>query len=344
MKKVVILGGGFAGAKIAKSLEKYFEVTLVDSKDYYEFTPGVLRSIVKPYHLSKIQVLHSHYLKKAKVLVECVKEINSNYVKTEKNRLVFDYLIICLGSSYNTPFKEKEVVVTTRGAHLRNYSKQLQKAEKIVIIGGGIVGVELAAEIKEFYKDKKITIIHKNDKLMERNHLKTISHSKKFLKNKNVDIIYNEKASVYDKKTITTNKGTKIKADLFFICTGITPNSDSLKKNLGSSLNDNNQIKVNDYLQMENYNNIFAAGDITNINEEKLAQNAEKQARIVIKNIKNINSQKPLVKYSSKPRIMVISLGRWNGVLQYKSLIISGIIPGILKTLIEWKTMIKYRF
>ena len=59
---------------------------------------------------------------------------------------------------------------------------------------------------------------------------------------------------------------------------------------------------------------------------------------------KNINSQKPLVKYSSKPRIMVISLGRWNGILQYKSLIISGIIPGILKTLIEWKTMIKYRF
>ena len=65
-KKVVIVGGGFAGSHVAKSLEKYFDVFLIDTKDYFEFTPGVLRAIVEPLHIRNIQVLHNHYLKWAK--------------------------------------------------------------------------------------------------------------------------------------------------------------------------------------------------------------------------------------------------------------------------------------
>ncbi|MEK6891211.1 MAG: FAD-dependent oxidoreductase [Nanoarchaeota archaeon] len=344
MKKLVILGGGFAGAKIAKALEKKFEVTLIDSKDYYEFTPGILRSIVYPKHLKKIQVLHRHYLHKSKILNECAIYVNNKSVKTKKSNLKFDYLIIALGSSYNTPFKEKEVVVATRGEHLRNHYKKLSKAKHITIVGGGIVGVELAGEISDFYKDKKITLVHKHDSLMERNHGKTISHAEKFLKKRGVKILYNEEVKEYNKKILTTNKGTKIKSDLTFICTGITPNFQSLKKYFSKELNEKGQIIVNEYLQVKGYDNIFAAGDITSIKEEKLAQNAEKQAGIVIKNLKNLEDKKSLIKYNSKPRIMIISLGRFNGIFQYRRLIITGVIPGILKTLVEWKTMIKYRF
>ena len=58
MKKLVIIGGGFAGAKIAKALESEFNVTLIDSKDYFEFTPSILRAIIKTKYLKKIQILH----------------------------------------------------------------------------------------------------------------------------------------------------------------------------------------------------------------------------------------------------------------------------------------------
>lgn len=343
MKKLVILGGGFAGAKIAKSLENHFEVTLIDSKDYFEFTPGILRSIVKPDHLKKIQVIHNHYLKKAKVIVECIKEVSKNYVLTDKSKIKFDYLVIALGSSYNSPFKEKEIIILTRGNHLRNYYNKLCGANKVVIIGGGIVGVELAGEIIDFYKTKEITIMHKHDKLMERNHEKTINYSNKFLSNKGVKIIFNEKVIKYDNRIIKTNKGTKINADIIFSCTGIKPNSEPLEKNFKNSLTKGKKVKVNEFLQLENHENIFAAGDITNIKEEKLAQNAEKQADIVIKNLIKMKENKPLEKYLSKPRIMVISLGRFNGILQYKKIVITGIIPGIIKSIVEWKTMIKYK-
>lgn len=49
-REVVIVGGGFAGAYVAKALEDCFRVTLVDNKDYFEFTPSVLRTIVEPNH------------------------------------------------------------------------------------------------------------------------------------------------------------------------------------------------------------------------------------------------------------------------------------------------------
>ena len=68
MVKVCILGGGFAGSYIASKLENHFDVTLIDSKDYFEFTPGILRTVVKPTHSKKLQVLHKGYLKKAKFL------------------------------------------------------------------------------------------------------------------------------------------------------------------------------------------------------------------------------------------------------------------------------------
>ena len=351
MKNLVIIGGGFAGAYIAKKLEKdkNFNITLIDTKDYYEFTPGILRAIVSPKHAKRIQVLHTHYLKKSRVIVESVKKITEEEVITDNNKIKFDYLIICSGSSYNAPFKEKNLINPTRTRHIRDYYEKLEKAKSIAIIGGGIVGTELTGELIDFYGEKKakeITIIHKHDKLMERNNKKTSEYSEKLFKKHGVKIINNEKALSYKNNTVKTDKNNKIKADLIFLCTGITPNSEFLPKNW---LNDKKQANVNEFFQVINnkknklYKNIFAAGDITAIKEEKLAQNAEKHAKHVIKNLKLLENNHELKPYKSKKRIMVISLGRFNGIFHYKNLAITGLFPGLLKTLIEWKTMIRYK-
>src|SRR3989344_6296972 len=135
MKKIVIIGGGFAGSNCAIKLEKNFDVTVIDTKDYFEFTPGVLRTIVEPEHISKIQVMHDHYLKRAKLIVGHVTEISDKYVLIKKRKIIFDYLIIASGSSYNSPFKEKNVIHSIRARNLRNYYEQVCKAKSILIIG-----------------------------------------------------------------------------------------------------------------------------------------------------------------------------------------------------------------
>jgi len=55
MKKVVVIGGGFAGNQIAKRLQNKFNVLLIDTKDYFEYTPGILKLAVNPDYKSKLR-------------------------------------------------------------------------------------------------------------------------------------------------------------------------------------------------------------------------------------------------------------------------------------------------
>ncbi len=343
MKKVVIIGGGFSGAYIARKLEREFDVTIVDTKDYFEFTPGVLRTIVEPWHVRKIQVIHSHYLKKAHIVRGKARDITSKEVIVGNKRLQYDYMVICSGSRYSSPFKEKDIIITARGNIIRDYYDKVCRAKKILIIGGGLVGVELAGEIATHYKDKELLIAHDKPRLMERQPERASRYAYRFLKKKNVRILLNERVVGKTGDNFLTSNGSMIDTDLVFLCTGIVFNNDSLKRCFKESLDGKGMVKVNKHLQVEGYSNIFAAGDITSINEEKTAQNAEKQACIVACNIRNLERERKLYDYKSLPRIMIISLGKYNGLLTYKNIVLSGIIPGLLKSFVEWKTMIKYK-
>lgn len=344
MKKVIIIGGGFSGAHIARELEKDFDVILIDSKDYFEFTPGILRTIVEPEHIKKIQILHTHYLKRAKVIVGCVKTISESYVVLDNNkRIRFDYLAICSGSSYNVPFKEENIIKVTRAKNLRECYDKLCKSKRILIIGGGLVGVELAAEICTHYKGKEIIIIHAKDRLMERTHENAIKYAENFLKRKGIKIIYGERAEKKHGNIYITNKKREIETDMAFLCTGITPNYDFMEKNFKAKLNQNGFIKVNEHLQLEGYTNIFAIGDVNDRAEEKTAQNAERQARIAVKNIIALEKNASLTQYHSKRTPLVISLGKYNGIFDTGKFVLTGPIPGLLKSLIEKREMWKLR-
>jgi len=343
MKKVVIIGGGFAGAYSAINLENHFDITLIDTKDYFEFTPGVLRCIVEPEHAEKIQSLHKNYLKKSKIVVGKVIDIRDRKVITYKDKIPFDYLIICSGSSYNAPFKEKNIVIGTRGKNLIESYKRVKDADHILIIGGGLVGVEIASEIMEKYPEKQMTIVHSQESLIQRNPIKAIRHAEDYFRNHNVELIKNERVIRKDGKYYITDKGSKIYADLAFLSTGISPNFEFLRKNYGHCLSEKNFLKVNDFLQLEGEKDIFAAGDIAEIREEKTAQNAEYHARVVVENIRRSEKGKELMKYKKAARVMVISLGKNDGILTYKKGVLTGIIPGILKSIVEWKEMRRFR-
>lgn len=346
MKKVVIIGGGFAGAYAARQLERDFDVTLIDLKDYFEFTPSVLRTLVEPEHIKKIQVLHTHYLKLATFIRAEVKTVTPNYVLFDGKRISYDYLIICSGSRYNAPFKEKRIVLSTRAEHLRQYYDQLCKAKDILIIGGGVVGVELASEIvTHCKKGKQITIAHSRDRLLQRNNQKAIDFAEHFLTKQGVKIIYNNRVVHHTGRTFITETGTKIKADLAFMCTGIQSNSGFMKKYFKNKLNEREQIEVNHFLQLEGSKNknIFVCGDVNNSHEEKTAQSAEKQAMVVVENIYHLEHGESLVDYDPTKKPMVISLGKWCGIFEWGRFTWCGVFPGILKILVEWKTMLRYR-
>ncbi len=333
MKQVIIIGGGFAGSYAARTLEKDFAVTLIDNKEHFEFTPSILRSVVEPEHIKQIQLEHKKYLN-CDVVFDEVLEIEKNKINTEKGSFSFDYLIIASGSNYNEPIKHANLVLTSRANELKDYAHRLKEAQKVLIIGGGIVGVELAAEIAEKYADKEIILVHSRDQLMNRNHPKCHSRADKFLKKNGVKIRHEEKVIGHENETWITNTGKKIEADIAFLCTGIVPNSKFISEKF---LDQKKHVKVNQYLQVNN--NIFAAGDVNDVKEEKTAQGAEKQAQIVVKNIYHLEKGEKLEKYVSGKKMMVISLGKKDGILTKGNFNLTGRVTSWLKELIEKKEM-----
>lgn len=341
--KIVIIGGGFCGSECARLLEKNHDVTLIDTKDYFEFTPSVLRTIVQPDYLKKIQVRHNHYLKKTKIMVDTVEEISKKSVLLKNGKEIdYDYLIISSGSSYNMPFKQDNCIMEWRGDSLRDFNQKIQKAKSIIIIGGGIVGVEIAGELTDYYSDKKITLCQSNSELMPRNHKKTREYTKNELTKRGVKLIFNKKVESTNKNTFTLDDGTKIQADLSFLCVGIKPNYEFMKKNFSKSITPRNQIKTNEFLQLKGHKKIFVGGDVTDIQEEKLAQVATMHAHTIVNNIKAIEEGKELKEYKSKKRGIVISIGEKRGVLEYKNFVLTGYLPSIAKKLIERIEMKKF--
>eukprot|EP00761_Pharyngomonas_kirbyi_P001488 gb/GECH01001492.1/.p1 GENE.gb/GECH01001492.1/~~gb/GECH01001492.1/.p1 ORF type:complete len:140 (+),score=42.56 gb/GECH01001492.1/:1-420(+) len=100
-------------------------------------------------------------------------------------------------------------------------------------------------------------------------------------------------------------------------------------------------VRVNSYLQVHGYHRVFAMGDIININEEKLAQNAEKHADVVVHNIVSMETKRSKMQhYSPATRTIIISLGPRNAIVTYGDRIyLEGKIASKIKDIVEYKTM-----
>ena len=340
MKHIIIIGGGFAGSRAAQRLEKHFKVTLIDDKDYFEFTPSVPRVVIEPDHRKRIEVKHRDYLKETTFINGTVKEVHEHSLTlVDGKNITFDYLFICSGSKYSQPFKERNVISSTRGFHLGAVHDQLVLAKKVLVVGGGPVGVEIAAEIIHKYPKKEVTLVHAMQRLIERSPESASKKAVHYLEKRGVKILLNEWVTTVNTKKATTKSGKEISFDLSFICTGIVCNTSFMQPYLKTTLDEKARIRVNEFLQVKGYPHMFCCGDANDIAEEKLAQTAENQADLACDNLMHQINQKELHKYVPKPRTMVLSLGKYDGIIMYKNFVFPGLPAAIAKTLIERMVM-----
>jgi len=113
--KVLCIGGQFTGNFSARCLKKHFDVTVVDAKEYFEYTPGILRAYVKPCHLDALTFMLEPVLARSMGVNFILGEVKS-LNQEEKTALVkpmtlpgqtetiaFDYCLICSGCNFG-PF------------------------------------------------------------------------------------------------------------------------------------------------------------------------------------------------------------------------------------------------
>ncbi|CAO3685146.1 unnamed protein product [Rhizopus stolonifer] len=316
---VVIIGGGFTGFTVASILDQMprFYVTLIDTKDSFEYTPGIVKKIVNPDQTSSLRVRHDAYVKNGRVIIGYAEEIcdNAKRITVNGETIPFDYLVVATGSSYSSQLKSSDTSSLYRMSGLEGTYLELLKARRVLIVGGGLVGCELASEISQqqfpgAFPKKHVTLIDSHPNVVNRSDARQQNMAHKYLEELGVEIICNEKIIDFDSSGENVYLGssgrTYTQYDKIFFATGTRPNASLFTSSPDSSLSDCidawGRIRVKATLQLDhwNYDHIFAGGDVTNVIEEKTGYAATISGVCIARNICRIVKGKQPLKQGSK--------------------------------------------
>jgi len=133
------LGGGCAGLTAAKILDPMgrFEVFLIDTKDFFEFTPSTVHGMVDPGSTQEWRIPFKNIVHQGNFLSGSVDLVGQNFVAVSKTEIPFDYLIISTGSSYTSQIKASSCSASHRSKKLELEYMSIQKSQRIVVVGGG---------------------------------------------------------------------------------------------------------------------------------------------------------------------------------------------------------------
>ncbi|KAI9164308.1 hypothetical protein H9P43_008137 [Blastocladiella emersonii ATCC 22665] len=158
-KRVVIIGGGFCGSLLARILDPMdrFQVCLIDTKPYFEYTAAIVRVIPDP-TADVVTFPHASYIRHGQLVLGYVDAVARDHVVLQgagdTTRIPFDYCVLATGSAYASSIKAANISSTYRARKLKYDYTKLAKARTVLVIGGGSVGVEIAAEIASVFGTK----------------------------------------------------------------------------------------------------------------------------------------------------------------------------------------------
>jgi thioredoxin reductase len=170
---LVVVGGGYAGGKLAYQFDSIFSTTLIDTKNYEEITADIIPIFTNPWNekndeaCRKLHVLHRYYLKRANVLTAKAVAVKRDCVVLEDGRMIpYDVLMVANGEEKAFPFATTQKTISGRVAELKAFNQFLSTTKKIAIVGGGPMGVSLAARFAEDRPEIEVHLFHAQDALL----------------------------------------------------------------------------------------------------------------------------------------------------------------------------------
>jgi NADH dehydrogenase len=296
-KRIVIIGAGFGGLKIAQKLKNSdYQIVLIDKNNYHQFQPlfyQVATAGLEPsaicFPLRKVfQNSHNVFIRMAEV-----QEINprDNCVETSIGSIPFDYLVIATGCDTNffgnanviknaLGMKNVSEALALRNHILQNFENRTNDDEdnekylNLVIVGGGPTGVEIAGTLAEMrnhilpkdypemdFSKLSITIIDGGARLLTAFSEKSSQKAKIYLEGMGVKITLRTLVKDYDGELVILDDGSTIKSNTVIWAAGIIGNK--IAGLADQTMEKGNRYLVNEFNLIEGYNNIFAIGDIS---------------------------------------------------------------------------------
>lgn len=385
--RVVIIGGGFAGISFAKKLRnKKLQVVLLDKHNYHNFQPlmyqvatGGLEPDSIAYPIRKVvQEYEDFYFRLADV-VEI--DTKSKKVVADIGELKYDYLVIATGSKTNF-FGNKEMErnamamktipqsLNIRSLILENFEQALLTNDinerhslmNFVLVGGGPTGVELAGALAEMKKailpkdypdldirKMEINLIQSGNRILNTMSENASEKAEKFLINLGVEVWKNVRVTSYDGKVVTTNSDLNFEAATVIWTAGV-------QGNLINGLDANSlvaraeRIKVNQFNQVEGYNDIFAIGDIALMTLEDypqghpmMAQPAMQQGRHLAKNLIKLVNKKEMKPFEYNDKGSMATIGRNKAVVDLPKFKFSGVFAWFVWMFVHLFSLIGFK-
>jgi NADH dehydrogenase len=325
-KHIVIVGGGFAGINLVKSLvnDNRFKITVVDKNNYHFFPPliyQVATSFIEASNISyPFRRLFSNY-KNVQFYMGNMSRIipETKTIETENGELQYDELVLALGTESNffgmenvqkfaLPMKTIDealylrnyMLLTLEEAAKNNKVKEAQKLQNIVIAGGGPTGVELAgmiAEMGQYIAEKEYPEINRSfshiylvDALpVLLSPMSKMAQDAAYskLKKLGVKIILNVAVEDYIDSKVILADGRSIETETLIWTSGVI--GKEVKGLPEESIGKGRRILVDAYNKIQGMDNIYALGDIClQTTEEKYPKGHPQLAQVAIQQGKNL--------------------------------------------------------
>lgn len=245
-------------------------------------------------------------------------------------------IVVCATGLKLDEFWKPTTAVTTQNERINNLvqlRQNVSKAKSVLIVGGGVIGVEMAAEIVTKYPKAEVHIVQATDRLLPYQVPKAAKVAYNFLKNRKCKIHLNATCEVQDGGYVLKSKGNNaalwdskyaagssvFRPDVVVQCTGGKPITDYLPSKAKNSIG---QAMVDEYLEVVEMPGVYAIGDINDIKGVKTGQGATAQTEYLFDNLLEIakgnNRSKSAVKKFTIPAAgVIVSLGYWKAAADF---------------------------
>lgn len=324
-KRVVIVGGGLGGLRLAEDLYgSGMQVVLIDKNNFHQFPPLIYQIASAGIDPSSISFPFRQIFRKRKDFYFRMAE--ARMVDTEKKilqtsigKIDYDYLVLAAGATTNffgnknieewaIPMKTVPEAMGLRNALLSNFERALtcateeerQELLNVVIVGGGATGVEIAGALSEMkryvipydYPDMDSSLMHiylieAGDRLLAGMSQDSSKKAYDFLKSMGVDIQFGKMVTDYREHKVIMKDGTEIPTRTFLWVSGIRANAmpGISEDHLGRGF----RFKVDQFNRIPGLNDVFAIGDQCLQTTDPAYPNGHPQvAQVAIQQAKNL--------------------------------------------------------
>jgi len=365
-RRLVFVGGGHVHLLSLKYADQFMqagaEVTLIapDRFHYYSgMGPGMISRVYRPEEVrfdvqSMVESRGGKFIKDRVVSFD---PADRTLFLQGGGKISYDLASFNIGSHIpmdRIPGAEREGIPVKPIENLESTREQiLQKCRdriaKVLIIGGGPAGVELAGNIWRLARDHnteaEISLASSRDRVLPNLPEKAGRLAQESLSQRGIQILSNFRVTSMEKGLARSQAGMDVTYDVAILTTGIMPQG--IFADSGLETSEDGALLVNDYLQSTNSPDIFGGGDCIAIRGKRIDRvgvYAVREAPILFRNLLAAVRGEPLSPFKpQKQYLLIFNLGDGSGLLVWGSWVWKGRLAFSLKNYLDTSFMSKFQ-